>query len=103
MEEEQIQFIGVNELNEEEQAVVNTLSTEYYDKIKRSLKNLTSMVVHIKLYKKEGSQKKYSIHVRVIAPTKMIESDKAADWDLARTLHKAFKNIEREIEHIFKD
>lgn len=102
MEKEVIQFIGVKELSPEEQAIVNTLSTEYYQKIKRSLKNLTSLAVHVKTYKKEGSKKKYSINIRAIAPTKIIESKMAADWDLARTLHKAFKNIEHEIEHKLK-
>jgi hypothetical protein len=103
MQEEIIQFIGVKDLSEDEKEIVNTLSTEYYGKIKRSLKNLTSMVVQVKIYQKEGAKKKYSINVRVIAPTRMIEADKAADWDLARTLHKAFKNIEREIEHMIRD
>ncbi len=102
MEEEVIQFIGVNELSEEEQAIVKALSTEYYGKIKVALKNLTSMAVHIKTQKKEGSQKKFSIKVRVIAPTHVFESKHASDWDLARTLHKAYKNIEHEIEHKLK-
>lgn len=99
MAEEVIQFIGVNELSEDEQLIVNTLATEYYGKIKRALKNLTSMAVHVKTYKKEGAKKKFSINIRAIAPTGIFESKMAADWDLARTLHKAFKNIEHEIEH----
>ena len=37
-----------------------------------------------------------------MAPTQTFESTHAADWDLARTLHKAFKNIEHEIEHKLK-
>ncbi len=102
MEEEIIQFIGVNDLSEEEQAIVNALSTEYYQKIKVALKNLTSMAVHIKMHKKEGSKKKFSIKVRVMAPTHVFESKHAVDWDLARTVHKAFKNIEHEIEHKLK-
>lgn len=105
MEKEVIQFIGVKELSPEEQTIVNTLSTEYYQKIKRSLKNLTSLVVHIKSYEKSGKEekkKKYSVHIRAIAPTHMIESKRAADWDLARTLHKSFKNVEHEIEHRLK-
>ncbi|MBN2112135.1 hypothetical protein JW707_03485 [Candidatus Woesearchaeota archaeon] len=102
MKEEVIQFIGVKDLSDEEQATVNMLSTEYYGKIKRSLKNLTSLAVQVKTYQKEGAKKKYSVNVRVIAPTHIIEADKASDWDLARTMHKAFKNIEHEIEHKLK-
>lgn len=103
MKEEIIQFIGLDDLNEEEKTVLKELSEEYYEKIKRSLKNMTSLAVHVKIYKNEGSRKKYSLHVRAIAPTDIIETDKEADWDLARTLHKSFKNIERQIEHKFKD
>jgi hypothetical protein len=108
MEEEVIQFIGVKDLSEEEQAIVNTLSTEYYGKIKTYMHNLTSVAVHIKTQKdeagkdKEKKRKKFSIKVRVMAPTHVFESKHASDWDLARTLHKAFKNIEHEIEHKLK-
>jgi hypothetical protein len=99
MAEELIQFIGVSELDVAEQTIVNELSTEYYQKIKRALKNLTSLAVHVKVHSKQGSKKKYTIKIRAIAPTSIIESKMAADWDLGRTLHKAFKNVEREIEH----
>jgi len=104
---EVIQFIGVSELNEEEQEIVKRLSEEYYEKIRVSLHNLTSLAVHVKTQKddaEEGKekQKKFSIKVRAIAPTHVFESTHASDWDLARTLHKAFKNIEHEIEHKLK-
>lgn len=108
MAEEVIQFIGVADLKEEEQVIVNKLSTEYYGKIKTYLHNLTSVAVHIKTQNdeagegKEKKRKKFSIKVRVIAPTHIFESKHASDWDLARTLHKAFKNIEHEIEHKLK-
>ena len=100
MENEIIQFIGVNELEDADQAVVNKLSTEYYEKIKRSLNNLTSMTVHIKTYKDEGGNRlKYSMHTKVIAPTHIFDSEKTSDWDLARALHKTFKDLESQIEH----
>ncbi len=99
MVEEVIQFIGVRELEPEEQQVVSNLSTEYYQKLKRSVKNFTSLAVHVKTHNKGGAKKKFSVHIRLIAPTHIIESRKAAaDWDLARTLHKAFKNIENEVK-----
>ena len=108
MAEEIIQFVGVADLKEDEQAVVKALSEEYYQKIKTYLQNVTSMAVHIKTQKdeagkgKEKKRKKFSIKVRVLAPTHVFESKHASDWDLARTLHKAFKNIEHEVEHKLK-
>jgi len=96
---EPIQIIGIKELDESDRNIVNKLANEYFLKIKRELQNITSLIVHIKCYKKEGKKKKYSINTRAIAPTRMFESSKAADWDLARTLHKSFKDLEREIQH----
>ena len=99
MKTEVIQFVGVNKLEALEQDVVNKLTTEYYEKLKRSLNNLTSLIVHVKTYDVEGSKKKFSIHTRVTAPGQNFESTKAQDWDLARTLHKSFQDLENQIRH----
>ena len=101
MDQEIIQFIGVKDLDEPEQALVNKLATEHHAKIKRALRNITSLVVHIKQYSKTGKEHKYSIHVRAIAPTRIFEST-ASEWDLAKSLHKAFNEIEHEIQHKLK-
>jgi hypothetical protein len=99
MHEDIIEFVGLSELDEEEKEVLNNLSTEYYPKIKRLLKNVTSLVVHVKAYKKKGTKQKYSLHVRAIAPTRAFESTKAHGWDLAMVLHKSFLDIEKQIKH----
>ena len=95
---EKIQYRGANKLNEEEKNTLNKLAPEYYDKIQRSLNNVTSLQVDIKLYKKLGGKRKYDVHVKAVAPT-TIFSASYADWDFARTLHKVFKKIENEIAH----
>ena len=99
MKHEVIQFIDVKELPTTEQAVLHDLSTEYYEKIRRSIKNLTSLVVHLKEYKKDGNRHKYVIHLRAISPSHTFTSTKAADWDLARTTHKAFDDVLTQIQH----
>ena len=98
-EKEVIQFIGVSDLSAEEQATINTLTTENYEKIKRDLKNITNMTIHVKCYEKEGGRKKYSMHVKVVAPTKEFNSSHADDWELPRALHKAFNDIRSQIQH----
>jgi ribosome-associated translation inhibitor RaiA len=95
---EPIQVVGVDLLDEKEKAIANKLINEYYTKIVRELKNLTSVVVHLKLHSKGGKNKKFDIRVKAIAPTRIFESQES-DWDLARTLHRVFKNMERQIEH----
>ncbi|HLF55200.1 MAG TPA: hypothetical protein VI612_05800 [Candidatus Nanoarchaeia archaeon] len=98
-ETEVIQFIGVKDLSSEEQETVQRLTTENYEKIKRKLHNLTNMTVHVKCYQKEGDKKKYSMHVKVAAPTHVFDSSNADDWELPRALHKAFEDIMHQIQH----
>lgn len=96
---EVIQFVGVSELPAEEQATIQTLTTEYFEKIKRKLHNITNMTVHVKSYEKEGGRRKYSMHVKVTAPTQIFDSSNADDWELPRALHKSFADILHQIQH----
>ncbi len=98
---EVIQFVGVSELPAEEQATVQSITTEQFDKIKRDLQNITNMTVHVKFYQKTGGRKKYSMHVKVAAPTHVFDSSNSDDWELPRALHKAFEDIRHQIQHRF--
>ncbi len=98
---ETIQVTGIDELNDEEKELVNTLANEYYGKIQRGLKNITSITLHIKQHSKTGKKHKFDIRAKVIAPTRIFEAQES-DWDLARTLHRVFKNVIKEIEHKLK-
>lgn len=100
---EAISVRGIENLSEEQKKLVDKLLEEYYNRIQRQLKNITSLEVYIKEYKivgKENKEKKFSIHIRVMSSTKNFEGD-ASDWDLAKTLHKALNKIMNEIEHRF--
>jgi hypothetical protein len=100
---ENIQFIGLKEIDPVDQVMVRKLCSEYYPKIDRALKNLRSVVVHIKPYTKGGARPKYSMHVRAIAPTRIFETDKVAAWELSKALRMAFDDLEKEIRHAFHD
>lgn len=100
-ENEIIQFIGLKELEPMEQETVQRLATENYEKVKRALNNTTSLKIHIKTYKKQGEQKKFSIHILAAFPGRTIESTKAHDFELPRALHKAFNDIKEQIKHKF--
>lgn len=99
---EPIQIIGIDEISEEERDIVNRLSNEYYSKISRSLKNDISIKLHVKQHSKEGKRHKSDIRVKLNAPTRVFEAQES-DWDLARTIHRVFNNIERQIQHRFRD
>lgn len=96
-----VETVGFDVLTGEEKNTFDKLTKEYLAKIEMKLKDLSSIKVHLKEYHIEGARKKYSIHVKFIAPIKIFEAS-ASDWDFARTLHKMFKNIEEEIENRFR-
>ncbi len=95
---EKIQIIGVEKLEDEEKGVFNKLVNDYYKKIQRELKNITTLTIHIKAHSKGGKAKKYDLRIKAIAPTRIFEAQES-DWDLARTLHRVFRNMIRQIQH----
>lgn len=106
MKSEGIQYIGAKGLTPAERSTLDKLSTENHNKIRRMLKNMTSLVVHIKLYETAGKgrqeagskkRRKYGVHVRALAPTRMFASTRAHDWDLAKALHKSFNELHNRI------
>lgn len=96
-----IQFTGAKELNVADLARLNQLATQYLARFKRKLNQTMDVNVQIKIYEKEGGKNKYSIHVRVAAPTKILESCNSHDFDFVRAIHKAFEDIEHQIVHRF--
>ena len=88
-----IRFIGLKKLTDAQQASVNKISAKYYTKIARSLKKEVDIDIQIKLEDVEGKRERFKIRIRV---------DQPSDWDLNRTLHKAFEAILHELEHKFK-
>lgn len=96
---EPIQIIGIKDLDDMEVDAVNRTANRYFAKIQREIKKIRSISIHIKSYDKEGRQRKYSVHVKLIAPTKIFVSTKSNDWNLEIALHKSFKDLERQIQH----
>jgi len=94
---EPLQIIGLKQLDEDEQQVVNKLSNNYYIKIQRLIKNATSLQVHIKVHSK-GGKKRFEVKIRALAPIRIFESY-MEDWDLAKCLHIAFEELQHEISH----
>lgn len=94
-----LQFAGLKELEPMEQELVQRISTENFEKIKRMLHNITQIKVQIKTYEHGGKKKKYSIHLQARAPGGPLDVDKAQDYDLARAIHKGFADLKGLIEH----
>jgi len=110
---------GVESLSERQKQVVNRLLNEYYPRIQRQLKNITSFEVDIKKYEKaapskgkekdtnkkrkkgvfvkSGKDKKYSFNIKVVGPAGIFKGD-YADWDFTRVIHKVMNKVMNEIE-----
>jgi hypothetical protein len=96
---ETLEVVGLSDLNILEKAKINLLLSKYKGKIKKILPaDIDSIKIHIKKYKKLGSKSKYSLHIRILTPKKIFESEKS-DWDLSKVLHISFKALETEINH----
>lgn len=99
---EKIKIVGIEEVkNDEEKEVIGKLSSEYYEKIKRGLNNDFDLVVHLKTYNKGGKQKEWEIKAKIEGISSGFKATES-DWDLARTLHKVFQDLQRQIERRFK-
>lgn len=99
---ENIQFVGIKELSPEEQDVVQSLTTEYFSKIKREINNVTDLVVHVKTAGKSGDRdkrKRYTLMVRAMFPGFVIESKDSDDYELPKAMHQSFEEILSQIHH----
>ena len=96
---EKIQFIGANQLNDEERGIFERFSAEIYDNVSRMLSDV-SIVIHLKEYKKNDTdkRKKYDVLVRVISKEGKFESSDY-EWDIAKVMHKVSNALENEIRH----
>ena len=97
---EEVEIKNIEILTPDEKELTEKILNEYYKKIKRLVKDSPKLKVQIKEYNQEGKQKKFSINVDLHFSGRRLKSD-AADWDLARTLHKCMVKIQNEIEHTF--
>lgn len=96
---EPIQIIGIKHLDEIELESVNRIANRYYAKIQRGFKKEISITIYIKAYEKQGVQKKYSVHIKVLAPTGIFASTKNSDWRLENAMHKSLEHVMKIIQH----
>ena len=99
-------FKGFNKLKENYlKYYAQKLCSFYAKKIDYLLNNSNKIIVNLKEYGTAGKadkQHKFSIHILVDYPGRIITSTKASDWDLSRTIHKAFNDIETQVKKISK-
>jgi hypothetical protein len=96
--EKEIQYIGLNDLNESEQEIVKDITNKSLEKTKNLLKEITEVSIHIKPHKKSGHSSRYSILLKLKSNTSHFKVEKE-DFDLTKLMHITFKALENEINH----
>ena len=95
---ENLEIVGLSELNVFEKAQVSLLLSKYKIKIRRLLDDISNIKIHLKKYKKAGHTSKYSLHIKIFTPKKTFEVEKV-DWNITKSLRKSFEALVNEIEH----
>ena len=94
-----ISYVGLEGLEDDDKEAIMELTEKYFPKIQRLVKNIMELIVHIKRHDKEGHRTKWDTHVRLEAPGHVFDSTKASEWELNVSLHKAFQDVESQIQH----
>ncbi len=94
-----LQYVGLKDLSltDHQKQVLEKTCVLEAEKIGYSLDNF-KMVLHFKEYIKEGKKPKYSVHLKVEAPGKMI-SVSEDDWNFDDALHSTFVKAKTILEH----
>ena len=96
---EQIQVIGMKDLDDMEIDAINRIAKHYYPKIQRELRDDVSMIIHVKNYQKGGKYWNYSVHTRIISSKNFFASTKAHDKHINTALRMAFDDIIHQLHH----
>ena len=95
---EKIQIIGKKNLTKEETETITKLSEEFYPKVKRIIKKIEYIAIHVKKSAKTGERNKYEVIIKIVAPLPKIEAS-ATEWSINKAVHDAFNEIIKVIEH----
>lgn len=98
-----IQFVDLNKIRLEphQKANVQKICSNEAFKLQRVIKDNFMLVLHFKEYQKDARQHKYSIHLRVEYPGKIITASQD-DWDMETALHLVFEAAKTEAQKMFQ-
>lgn len=97
--EENIQILGLNDFDNNEQDAIYEYTMKYYEKIKRDLPGI--LKIHAKKHDKTGKRAKYSFHAKIQTSLNLINV-RDDDWDLHKALHKVLRKVENKVKHKLK-
>ena len=97
-----VSYIGLSKLNLQphQQASIDRIVLTQAPKLERLVNNKFALVIHIKSYDKPGTKQKFSVHMRVEHPGKLITCSDD-DWKIETALHKVFEHAENALKGRF--
>jgi len=104
IENKNVQFIGLNQLHEDDQEKIKDIIYNKYIFIEREIKRINSLRFHFKVYEK-GGRKKYSVHLLVDSPTGVITVDRMygpTQWDPIAAVYEVIDKAREQIRRKFR-
>lgn len=97
-----IKFVGLSEIKTKpyQKENIKKISEDEALKIQKELNNDFMLVVHLKAYNKGGTRTKYSVHVKVEYPGKLITCSED-DYDVETALKQTFANVKNKLKTKF--
>jgi CBS domain-containing protein len=99
-----IKYVGLQEIELEPYEIysVKKICSNEAFKLQRKLNNEFDMTVHFKVYKKEGTNHKYSVHLNIDYPGQVLTSSQE-DWRIETAVRKTFNNTKNTVKSRFKE
>lgn len=98
-----VRFVGLKELSISDDltdAIQKIVSNEAF-KLQRQIHNEFNLTMHFKVYGAGGRREKYSVHLRIEYPGKLVTVDQN-DWDLRSAVHETFANAKNALKKKFR-
>ena len=100
---QQIKYIGLNDLDQEDKIILKTIVEKEFPKVERFANKVENFEVRIRIMKKE-SRKRFILNLDLKADNKVFrigtkDTEKAGDWDLAKLTYKSMESLRNEVEH----
>jgi len=95
-----INIPGIDSLSPEDREKALQISQKNFEKMQRTLHNITAMEIKINTHNQKGNNRKFSIISSINLGSRKFEAN-AEDWKILNALKKSLTSLSNEIEHSF--
>lgn len=98
---EKISFVGLEEFDELEKAVIKSIAEKNYDKVNRESSGV-SIFLHSKKYQQDGTRNKFVITGKVESGGNLVAHAEADSWKLEKAVHMLMEKLVNGVQKKFK-